>query len=73
MNYDINIRFEQNKDEKFKEEIWADIYNPIKDEFIKKLIWYKDENGLIHDESSNLPIKFRDIVDNAWISAIKNL
>ena len=54
--------------QKFKEEIWADIYDKANGEFIKKLIWWKDYNGLIHDESSNLPIKFRDIVDNAWIS-----
>ena len=73
MNYDVNIRFEYSDDDKFKEEIWADIKNLGNGEIIKKLIWWKENNGLIHDESFNLPIKFRDIVDTAWISAIKKL
>lgn len=73
MNYDVNIRFEFSDDEKFKEEIWADIQNLFNGKIIKKLIWWKDDKGLIHDESTNLPIKFRDIVDTAWISAVKKL
>ena len=56
-----------------KEEIWADIINTSDGKVIKKLIWWKDNQGIFHDESSNLPTKFRNIVDKAWISAVKKL
>jgi hypothetical protein len=71
MEYNVNIRFVTLEDE--KEEIWADIFNSDNREIFKKLIWWKDNSGLIHDESSNLPTKFRSIVDTAWISAIKKI
>lgn len=38
---------------------------------IKKLIWWKDEDGVFHDESKDLPIKFRDMIDNAWLHKVR--
>jgi hypothetical protein len=73
MDYDVNIKFINKKNEESKEEIWAEIFNPINGKTLKKLIWWKDNTGLIHDESSKLPIKLRSIVDIAWINAIKKL
>ena len=52
---------------KDKTEIWAKIYNVKTKEKLNKLIWWEDEMGLFHDETPNLPIAIRDIVDNAWI------
>lgn len=50
-----------------KTEIWARITNLETSETIDKLIWWEDENGVFHDESSSLPTELRSIVDNAWI------
>ena len=75
IDYDVKIRIvcPDDDNEKVKEEIWVDIFNSNDDNILKELIWWKDDRGISHDESSNLPIKFRDIVDNAWISSIKKL
>jgi hypothetical protein len=50
-----------------KTEIWATIFNKKTNETVNKLIYWEDDNGLFHDETPNLPIEMRDIVDNAWI------
>ncbi|RLF38941.1 MAG: hypothetical protein DRN12_07695 [Thermoplasmata archaeon] len=50
-----------------KTEIWARITNLETSETMDKLIWWEDENGLFHDETSNLPAELRSIIDNAWI------
>ena len=63
----INLDKHKNK---VKEEIWAEIFDKKNDKILKKLIWWRDNNGVSHDESSNIPIKYRDLVDNAWISSI---
>jgi len=52
---------------KDKTEIWAEIKNLKTSESMRKLIWWEDESGVFHDETPNLPIEFRDEVDNAWI------
>ena len=48
-------------------EIWARIINTRTNDIIKKMIWWKNGDGVFHDESKDLPIKFRDIIDNAWL------
>ena len=50
-----------------KTEIWARITNLETSETMDKLIWWEDENGIFHDETSSLPVELRSIVDNAWI------
>jgi hypothetical protein len=34
-------------------------------------IWWEDRNGVFHDESRNIPIELRDLVDNAWYEQSK--
>lgn len=53
------------------EEIWAKIMNLSTGELIDFCIWWKDDKGRIHDESPNLPIELRDLVDNAWIESCR--
>ncbi len=48
-------------------EIWAKIQNMETNQVMNKRIWWEDENGLFHDETPNLPVDLRDLVDNAWI------
>ena len=50
-----------------KTEIWATITNKDTNETMDKLVWWEDDNGVFHDETPNLPIEFRDLIDNAWI------
>ena len=53
------------------DEIWAKIFNPSTGESIKACIWWKDDKGRFHDESPNLPVELRDVVDNAWIESFR--
>jgi hypothetical protein len=34
---------------------------------MNKLIWWQDENGVFHDNTPNLPVHLRKMIDNAWI------
>jgi len=34
---------------------------------MNKRIWWESEDGVFHDGTSELPVEFRDAVDNAWI------
>ena len=52
-------------------EIWARIINLKTCNTLRKRIWWKDKDGVFHDESKNVPVKFRDMVDNAWLQVIK--
>lgn len=52
---------------KNKTEIWAKITNEETHEAMDRLVFWEDENGLFHDETPNLPVELRDLVDNAWI------
>ena len=52
---------------KQKTEIWAKIIDQAKNETKDTLIWWEDDDGTFHDETPNLPIHLRDLVDNAWI------
>ena len=47
--------------------IWAKIKNLKTGEIINKHIWWKDSDGIMHDGTLELPVKLRDLVDNAWI------
>jgi hypothetical protein len=47
--------------------IWAKIKNLKTGELINKHIWWKDSDGIIHDGTKELPVKLRDLVDNAWL------
>ena len=55
-----------------KKEIWAKIINLKTNISSKKRIWWKDDKGIIHDGTPDLPVHLRDLVDNAWISSRKN-
>ena len=73
IKYDVNIRLvssEKNRNNA-KEEIWAEINNRETGERLNKCIWWRDIKGCFHDESPSLPLKFRDIVDDAWIRSVK--
>ena len=54
-------------DGKSKTEIWAKIRRLDSSHVEKKLIFWEDEEGQFHDETPNLPVEYRDLVDNAWI------
>ena len=47
--------------------IWAKITNLETCKIIKKRIWWKDREGIMHDGTTELPVNLRDLVDNAWI------
>ena len=55
--------FEDNKETG----IWAKITNLETCKTIKKRIWWKDREGIMHDGTTELPVNLRDLVDNAWI------
>lgn len=68
-NYSVDIKRSIKKNESGSPltEIWAVIKNLETSNTIKKLIFWKDEQGIYHDDSSKLPVELRDLVDNAWI------
>ena len=72
-DYKVEIEEILKKDQEGRNitEIWAKIINIKTNDTIKKLIWWKNEDGIVHDESKELPIEFRDMVDNAWLQAVK--
>jgi hypothetical protein len=55
-----------------KKEIWANIINIKTNVTSKKRIWWKDNKGIIHDGTPDLPVNIRDAVDNAWIASRKS-
>jgi len=68
-NYDVHIKrlLKESNTGNVKTEIWAEITNKDTHETIKKLIWWEDDEGIYHDETSDLPVELRGLVDNAWI------
>jgi len=52
-------------------EIWAKIINVKTNYTIKKLTWWKKEESIVHDELKDLLMEFRDMVDNAWLQAVR--
>ena len=67
--YDIKInRFlKEGEKGKLKTEIWAEIKGNKTNTTMNKLIWWQDENGAFHDNTPNLPVHLRKMIDNAWI------
>ena len=63
---EINEILKNDLDENKKIGIWARIKNLKTGEIINKHIWWKDREGIIHDGTPDLPVKLRDLVDNAW-------
>ena len=55
MDYKVNIRVEKFDKDDVREEIWADIINISDGKVIKKLICWKDNQGIFHDENSFMP------------------
>jgi hypothetical protein len=68
-NYKIEISeiLEDDFDNTKKSGIWAKIKNLKTGEIIDKHIWWRDENGIMHDGTIELPVKLRNLVDNAWL------
>ena len=64
---DIKKLFKKSDRGNKREEIWAEIINLEKDTTMNRRIWWEDENGVLHDETPNLPIDVREAVDNAWL------
>jgi hypothetical protein len=71
-NYDIKI-YGKRKSKRFQrlEEIWAHIHDLRTGESSDICLWWKDTSGVIHDESSNIPVELRSIIDNAWIESYR--
>ena len=67
-NYEIEINeiLKNETDTKMKNGIWAHIKNTKTGEIINKRIWWKDNEGIFHDGTIDLPIKIRDLIDKAW-------
>ena len=67
--YEINIKrlLKEGKKGDTKTEIWAEITNKKTYVTLDKRIWWEGEEGVFHDGTSELPVEFRDAVDNAWI------
>jgi len=49
--------FEDNKDT----EIWAKITNLETCKIIERRIWWKDRGGIMHDDTTELPVDLRDL------------
>ena len=69
LNCDIKINklLRERRDGTIKTEIWAEITDRITRRIINKRIWWKDNEGVYHDGVPDLPIEFREAVDNAWL------
>ena len=72
-NYEIEINeiLKTDLDKNKKVGIWAKIKNIKTGEIMNKRIWWKDDEGIIHDGTFNLPVKIRNLVDNAWLEYSK--
>ena len=68
-NYDIKIErlLKEGRKGNVKSEIWAEITSSDTGKTMKKLIWWKDDDGVFHDGTPGLPVDLRGDVDNAWI------
>ena len=71
-NYDIKIYGKQ-KSKRFHglDEIWAHIHNLKTGKSKDICLWWKDTEGIIHDESSKIPVELRSMIDNAWIESCR--
>jgi hypothetical protein len=64
---EINEILENNSNYTKKSGIWAKIKNIKTGEIINRHIWWRDKEGIMHDGTTELPVKLRDQVDNAWL------
>jgi hypothetical protein len=73
-NYKIKINeiLDNNSDKNKKPGIWVKIKNLKTGEIINKHIWWRDKDGIMHDDSVNLPAQIRDLVDNTWLEYRRN-
>ncbi len=73
IDYKVEIDEILKKDQEWRNisEIWAKIINVKTNYTIKKLTWWKKEDGIVHDELKDLLMEFRDMVDNAWLQAVR--
>ncbi len=71
--YNIEIRrlIRENADDGIALEIWADILDRATQNKMTKRIWWEDTSGVFHDETSQLPVELRGLVDNALIHKSK--
>jgi hypothetical protein len=69
LNYNVDIKRKiiHNIGEDIKTEIWAEITDKETCTTMNKRIWWKDDNGVQHDETPTLPAEVRNAVDNAWL------
>ena len=67
--YDIKINrlLKEGDRGDIKTEIWAEITDQETNTIMNKLIWWQDEKGVFHDNTPNLPVHLRKLIDNAWI------
>lgn len=74
-NYNIEIhrKLREGKEGSIKTEIWAEITDMITGTTMNRRIWWEDDDGVYHDETPDLPIELRDVVDNAWIEKSRKL
>ena len=58
--YDVNIKrlLKEGKKGNIKTEIWAEITNKKTYVTMNTRIWWEDEDGVFHDETSELPVEF---------------
>ena len=67
-DYEIEISRALKKETKDKTKI--ELWDKTTSRNIKKItndhIWQKDDDGMFHDETPQLPIKVREDVDNVW-------
>jgi hypothetical protein len=68
-NYHVNIKrlLKQSTSGGKKTEIWAEITDKKTCTTMNRRIWWRDDDGIFHDETPDLPAEVRSYVDNAWI------
>ena len=68
-DYKIEINEILNKDFEDDKEtgIWAKITNLETCKIIEKRIWWKGGDGIMYDDTTELPVNLRDLVDNGRI------
>ena len=68
---EINEILKSDLDKNKKNGLWAKIKNLKTGEIMNRRIWWKDQDGIYHDGTFNLPVKLRVLVDNAWLEYSK--
>ena len=68
-DYSVNVKrlLKEGKEGDQTTEIWAEITDKKTSKTINRRIWWKDNEGISHDETPFLPVEFRGMVDKAWL------